>query len=211
MTGPDGQAEFAEFVRARYRALVRHGVQLTGDHGHGEDLTQEALVKTYRAWRRLHPGGDAEAYTRKVMVRAAWRIGRQRWRREIPTDALPDGRADDPYEPRDLARLVRATLRALPAQQRVVLLLRFWAGLTEQEVSTVLDCRVGTVKSRGHRAFTALRCPGSPLADALAPPHRSTPEHRGSHLDRTTGPHPADNRFEPDREPFDVLRCFVAV
>ncbi|WP_255527688.1 SigE family RNA polymerase sigma factor [Plantactinospora alkalitolerans] len=146
--------------------LVRHGERLTGDHGHGEDLAQEALVKTYRAWLRLHPDGDAEAYTKKVMTRAAWRTGRQRWRREIPTDVLPDGRADDPYEPRDLARLVRATLRALPAQQRAVLLLRFWAGLTEQEVSTVLGCRVGTVKSRAHRAFTALR---RPLADALAP------------------------------------------
>jgi DNA-directed RNA polymerase specialized sigma24 family protein len=89
--------------------------------------------------------------------------------REITTDALPDGRADDPYEPRDLARLVRTTLRALPARQRGVLLPRFRAGLTEQQVSAVLDCRIGTVKSRAHRAFTALRRPGSPLAEALAP------------------------------------------
>jgi RNA polymerase sigma-70 factor (sigma-E family) len=180
VTGRDGQAEFAEFVRTRYPGLVRHGVRLTGDHGHGEDLTQEALVKTYRAWRRLHSDGDAEAYTKKVMMRAAWRIGRQRWRREIPTDVLPDGRTDDPYEPRDLARLVLATLRALPAQQRVVLLLRFWVGLTEREVSAVLGCHVGTVKSRAHRAISALRRPGGPLADAFAPataPARPTSPH----------------------------------
>ena len=80
MTGPDG---FADFVAARYTALVRHGALLTGDRGHGEDLTQEALIRTYRAWRRLYPDGDPEAYTRRVMVRAAWRAGRRMWRREV--------------------------------------------------------------------------------------------------------------------------------
>jgi hypothetical protein len=67
---PEG---FREFVLARYAALVRLGTLLTGDLGHGEDLVQGSLVKTFRARRRLHPHGDAEAYTRTVMARAAWR------------------------------------------------------------------------------------------------------------------------------------------
>jgi DNA-directed RNA polymerase specialized sigma24 family protein len=63
--------QFTEFVRARYPALFRYGTLLTADRGHGEDLAQEALIKTYRAWHRLHPGGDPEAYARTVMARAA--------------------------------------------------------------------------------------------------------------------------------------------
>jgi RNA polymerase sigma-70 factor (sigma-E family) len=164
VTGPDG---FAEFVNARYAALVRHGALLTGDHGHGEDLAQEALVKTYRAWHRLHPDGDADAYTRRVMVRAAWRAGRRLWRREVPTGELPERRVADPYEPRDTARLVLTALRELPAQQRVVLVLRYWAGLSEQEIAGMLNCSTGTVKSRASRAISALRRVDGPLAEAF--------------------------------------------
>ena len=162
MNAPDG---FAEFVHGRYAALVRHGTLLTGDHGHGEDLVQEALVKTLRAWSRLHPGGDPDAYTRRVMVRAAWRAGRRLWHREVPTDVLPEGRAGDPYEPQDTARLVLGALRALPAQQRVVLVLRYWAGLSELEIATMLGCSTGTVKSRASRAIAALRQADGPLAE----------------------------------------------
>lgn len=170
MIGAGGVPEgFAEFVRDRYPALVRHGAILTGDPGHGEDLAQEALVKTYRAWRRLHPDGNPEAYTRRVMVRAAWRAGRRLWRREVPTHAPPDLAGTDPYDGTDTAQMVFQALRSLPAQQRVVLVLRYWAGLSEQEIAAELGCSVGTVKSRASRAVAALRRLDGPLADAFAP------------------------------------------
>lgn len=155
-----GPAGFAEFVGARYPALVRYGAMLTGDGGHGEDLAQEALVKTYRAWPKLYPDGDPEGYTRQVMVRAAWRAGRRLWRREIPAAAPPEKAVTDPYDGRDTAQLVLAALRALPAQQRVVLVLRYWGGLSEQEIAAQLGCSTGTVKSRASRAIAALRDSG---------------------------------------------------
>lgn len=147
--------------------LVRHGTLLTGDAGHGEDLAQEALVKTYRAWSRLHPGGDPEGYTRRVMARAAWRASRRLWRREIPTGVIPEPGTADPYEPHDTATLVLDALRDLSAQQRVVLVLRYWAGLSEQEIADVLKCPAGTVKSRASRAIDTLRRADGPLAEAF--------------------------------------------
>jgi RNA polymerase sigma-70 factor (sigma-E family) len=162
--GPPG---FAEFVQTRYSMLVRYGILLTGDHGRGEDLVQEALVKTFRAWRRLHPDGMPEAYTQRVMARAAWRAARRRWRHELPTDVLPETAAQDSYDSSDIAALVVAALRTLPAQQRVVLVLRYWGGMTEREVADHLNCSLGTVKSRAGRAMAALRRPESPLADAF--------------------------------------------
>jgi RNA polymerase sigma-70 factor (sigma-E family) len=163
--GPDG---FAEFVHARYPALVRHGALLIGDPGRGEDLAQEALVKTYRAWHRLHPDGDPEAYTRRVMVRAAWRENRRPWRRETPAATVPEPPPADPYEQRETARLVLGALRALPASQRVVLVLRYWAGMSDQEIATMLGCPVGTVKSRLSRAASVLRRSDGPLAGLLS-------------------------------------------
>lgn len=162
MNEPEG---FREFVAARYTALVRYGILLTADHGHGEDLVQNALVTAYRAWQRLHPHGDPEAYIRRVMTRAAWRSARRLWRHELPTTPLPDTPSADAYDAHDTAQLVLAALRALPAQQRVVLVLRYWGGLSEQQVADQLGCSPGTVKSRASRALAALR---GPLADALA-------------------------------------------
>jgi RNA polymerase sigma-70 factor (sigma-E family) len=157
---------FEEYVTARYTALVRYGVLLTADHGHGEDLVQASLVKTYRAWERLHPGGDPDAYTRRVMVRAAWRAQRRLWRREMPVAQLPDTAAADPFESTDVAHVVLRALRALPAQQRVVLVLKYWAELPEQDIADQLGCALGTVKSRANRALATLRT--GPLADMVA-------------------------------------------
>jgi RNA polymerase sigma-70 factor (sigma-E family) len=162
----DGSVGFEEFVSARYPALVRYGVLLAGDHGRGEDLTQEALVKTYRAWERLHPDGAPEAYTKRVMVRAAWRAGRFRWRERL-TATVPHTPAADPYDPHDTVTTVLAALRSLPAGQRVVLVLRYWGGLSEKEIADEIGCSLGTVKSRASRAIAALRSPDGPLADAF--------------------------------------------
>jgi RNA polymerase sigma factor (sigma-70 family) len=46
---------------------------------------------------------------------------------------------------------------ALPFDQRAVLVLRYYLELTEAEVASELNCRVGTVKSRHHRALKKLR------------------------------------------------------
>jgi RNA polymerase sigma-70 factor (sigma-E family) len=162
------EESFDEFVNSRYPALVRYGALLTGDRGHGEDLAQEALLKTYRRWRRLHEQGDPEAYTRTVMMRAAWRAARRLWRREVPAAAPPDHpAAGDSFDHRDTAEVVLAALRGLPAGQRVVLVLRYWAGLSEQEIAAELGCSAGTVKSRASRAIAALRRTDGPLAEAF--------------------------------------------
>lgn len=158
---------FRSLVEARYSSLVRFGTLLCGDRGRGEDLAQDALIKTLRAWPRVGLGeGDPEAYTQKVMTRAAWRAPRRKWWGERPTDRLPDlvDRAgSDAFARLDPADAVRSALATLPAQQRVVLVLRFWVHLTEAEIAAELGCSTGTVKSRASRAVAALR--GSGLLD----------------------------------------------
>jgi RNA polymerase sigma factor (sigma-70 family) len=66
-----------------------------------------------------------------------------------------------------MARAVLAALRALPAGQRVVLVLRYWAEMSEREIADVVGCSVGTVKSRASRAIETLRRSDGPLADVV--------------------------------------------
>ncbi|NHC13069.1 SigE family RNA polymerase sigma factor [Motilibacter deserti] len=161
MKEPEG---FRGFVESRYAALVRFGTLLCGDPGRGEDAVQDALLKTLRAWDRLDVHGEgetgAEAYTRTVMTHAAWRSARRRWWGERPTAELPEHAGADEYAAADTADAVRRALAALPAQQRVVLVLRYWGGLSEAEIAEQLSCSLGTVKSRASRAIAALRAGG---------------------------------------------------
>jgi len=163
--GREGPLGFAQFVDARYAALVRSAYLLVGDRGHAEDVVQSALVKTLGAWTRLAAVEAAEAYTRTTMVRLAARAARRRWRGEIATGELPEDTVAgaDPAT----AIAVRTALRRLPWPQRAVLVLRFLDDLSEQQTADVLGCSVGTVKSRTSRGLAALRSSGLLDAEVL--------------------------------------------
>jgi RNA polymerase sigma factor (sigma-70 family) len=124
------------------------------------------LLKTLRAWDRLGPDADPEAYTRAVMTHASWRAARRRWRGEHPTEVLPERAGPDAHAHVDTADAVRRALAALPAQQRVVLVLRYWGQLSESEIAAQLGISAGTVKSRASRAMESLRSSGL-LADTV--------------------------------------------
>jgi RNA polymerase sigma-70 factor (sigma-E family) len=157
-------AGYEDFVTSRYRELVRFGALLMADARLGEDLAQEGLIAAYRSWRKLAvPEGRPEAYVRRVMVRAARRARRRRWRDEVPTGDLPDASGHDFEDQSDLSVQVFTVLRGLPAGQRAVLVLRFWADASEAEVAQELGIAVGTVKSRMSRALAALRPIGLPF------------------------------------------------
>lgn len=147
-------------MAARYPGLVRSAYLLTGDRGHAEDLVQTSLLRTYRAWWRLADLANAEAYTRKVMVRLATRWRSRRWQGERPAEQLPETPAADAVAASDLATAVRVALLALPMGQRAVLVLRFYEQRTEAEIAEALGCSVGTVKSRASRGLEALRTAG---------------------------------------------------
>ena len=146
---------YAEFVAARQLTLSRIAYLLTGDHHAAQDLVQSALVRLARHWRRVRAGGYPEAYLRRIMVneRNTW------WRRQPPepVDPVPERAGRD--EASDLATRtsLMAALRALPPRQRAVIVLRFFADLTEAQTADALGCAVGTVKSQTHVALARLR------------------------------------------------------
>ncbi len=175
---PDVDDGFVAFVTGSYTGLVRTGYLLTGDRGLAEDLVQQCLLTTFRAWRRLDQPGSAEAYTRTSMARLASRWWRRRWRGEVPTDPLPEASIHDHAGDVALAEAVRSALAALPAVQRAVLVLRFFDDRSEQEIATMLRCSVGTVKSRSSRALQTLRARGLLLDDVAAPVAPYSAGHR---------------------------------
>ena len=153
MTGTED--DVASFVAARWQGLVRYGFMMTGDRAAGEDLVQEALLRCLPSWGRLDPPG-VEAYVRKVMARLAWKARRHPLRMSSSSGQAEPTTADIAETSSEQSDL-RQALRALPPQQRVVLVLRYWQDLSEAEIAELLGCRQGTVKSRASRAYAQLR------------------------------------------------------
>ncbi|WGX95379.1 SigE family RNA polymerase sigma factor [Nocardioides sp. L-11A] len=145
--------EFAEFVVTRRPALVRAVVLMGSPLADAEDIVQSALTTCYRHWTKVRRAGSPEAYVYRILVNTRASTWRRKWRGELPTDDLPDG-ITDPDLTTGIA--VRQALAAMPAAQREVLVLRYYADLTEREIADVLRIAPGTVKSRAARGLAAL-------------------------------------------------------
>lgn len=149
---------FQEFVRARWSHLVRTAYLLTGDAHHAEDLTQTALAKAYRSWRRVSGSDNPEAYVRRMLVTCNSDRFRKRRVKESLTDAPPERAGRDESVTRvDERGVLLGALAELPPRQRAVVVMRYWEDLSEAEVAEVLGCSQGTVKSQASKGLAKLR------------------------------------------------------
>jgi RNA polymerase sigma-70 factor (sigma-E family) len=153
-------AEYADFVRSQSRALLRAAYLLTGDQHLAEDLVQEALARTHRAWGRLRQPEHATAYARKVMHNTQV----SSWRRRRVAEVLPGpglewhtGRVDDLAEAAAERVMLRRALLALSPKQRSVIVLRYFEDQTEAEAAQLLGISVSTVKTQCARGLERLR------------------------------------------------------
>jgi RNA polymerase sigma-70 factor (sigma-E family) len=152
--------EFRDFFRAEGENLRRFALYLTGDREEAADLAQEALVRTYRHWRRIS-NRDPGPYARRIvvnLVRSAHRrrLLERKHEERHPSPPLMTG----PASIEEWMR-VKDALNTLSPVRRAVVVLRFYEDLTEPQIAQMLDRPLGTVKSDLHRALAKLR----PLLD----------------------------------------------
>ncbi|HRA75079.1 MAG TPA: SigE family RNA polymerase sigma factor [Propionicimonas sp.] len=158
-------AEFTDFVRQASPSLTRTAWLLTGDSHLAAELVQEALVRTYLAWRRVRRG-EATAYARRVLVNA--NIDRWRRRPPVPSPDLDRPDTTDAEQAVDNRDQVARMLAELPLQQRRVIVLRYFNDLSEADVAEHLGISVGTVKSAASRGLATLRSRYATLGGELS-------------------------------------------
>ncbi len=150
------EADFGEFVRMSLPGLLRYAHALTGNPHDAADLVQSVLEKVGARWGSvLRKDVEPIAYTRRALANAhisRWR----RHRREHLVADLPDVVAPAGTDRLEHEPLWQA-LRELPPRQRTVVALRFYEGLSEQEIAGTLGISTGTVKSQHSKAMAALR------------------------------------------------------
>jgi RNA polymerase sigma factor (sigma-70 family) len=132
---------------------------ILGDQSEAEDATQDALVRAWRAAATLRDPSDFDAWFDRILVNVCRdRLRRRGKVRLLTLDAVAGTVVvDDPFRRVYADDELLGAIRALGDDERVVLILHFWADLTLEAVGARLDCPVGTVKSRLHRGLKAMR------------------------------------------------------
>ncbi|MEV6343144.1 SigE family RNA polymerase sigma factor [Actinoplanes sp. NPDC051851] len=143
--------QFEEFAAARLPALLGYATLLSGDREQAADLVQEVLTKALLKWKRIGGMDEPYAYVRKMLTNEYLSFLRRR-KMTVPIDG---DLCDESHAERD--EELWELLRGLPRQQRVVIVLRYYEGLSDPEIAEVLTCRPVTVRGYASRALATLR------------------------------------------------------
>ena len=154
-------------------ALYGAALRMTRDVSLAEDLVQETLMRAYRFWHRFQPGTNIKAWLFRIQTN----IFINKYRKRQNEKKVFDGRQVDdllpryaveentylPPETRDeflkhlIGDEVLSALDALPFEFRMTILLADMHDLSYKEIAEILNCPVGTVMSRLHRARKLLQ------------------------------------------------------
>jgi|SRR5690348_2687719 len=148
--------DFEEFVRERSPALLRLAYLICGDSFLAEDAVQDALLKARRRWDRITTADHPEAYVRRIVVNQCLTWRRNRSSREVPA-TIAEGAEQDVSAEMAERDLVWRAIGTLPGRQRIVLALRYYEDLPDDEIAAYLDVAHATVRSLAARALATLR------------------------------------------------------
>lgn len=145
--------------QTHYSSLLRLAALLLDDLGSCEDVVQEAFIRVHAARSRVREPEKLLAYLRQTVVNLSRSTLRRRLigLRLLPKP-MPDAASaeEGAYDVLERDALIQA-LRGLQRRQREVLVLRYYADMTEAQVAAALGVSVGSVKAYGSRGIEALR------------------------------------------------------
>ena len=133
--------------RAEYTGMVRLAFTLVGSNAEAEDLVQDSFVDVAR---RLHEIRKPGAYLRSAVVSRCRSVLRRRRVMALHPPEPPAGLASAAGELWDV-------LGALPEDQRITVVLKYYGGYRASEIAQILDVPGATVRSHIRRGLTALR------------------------------------------------------
>jgi RNA polymerase sigma-70 factor (ECF subfamily) len=151
-----GDLEALGILYERHKNLVyRTALAVVQDPSVAEDILQESFLRLNRYARRVDTSLPLEPWLYRVTVNQAysWETRRRRW--QIPLDGVIDylvsPKSHSPEWRTELNQVrseVMEALHSLSVNQRIVIVLHYLNSLSLKEIADVLDCPVGTVKSR---------------------------------------------------------------
>jgi RNA polymerase sigma-70 factor (sigma-E family) len=159
---PNRDEAIGALFAAEAPRLIALAHLLTGERAAAEDLVQDAFVTLYRRWAWLRDKDSAKDYVRAAVVNGSRLALRRRYSaknlvRRVQQEGHPDApSAETTALLGETRRELRAALTELSVRQRQVVLLRYYADLSEREIADILNISRGSVKRHASRALDAL-------------------------------------------------------
>ncbi|HWC16304.1 MAG TPA: RNA polymerase sigma factor [Terriglobales bacterium] len=155
----DGVGEMLAVLFDRYqRPLFNFYCRLTGDRAVSEDLVQDVFFRILKYRQSYRPGTPFRAWMYQIARNARLdHVRKHPEALEFEPDMLPVVLPNDFAESDQQSALLHKALLMLPDEKREVLVLSRFQELKYEEIARMLDCEVGTVKVRIHRALRELR------------------------------------------------------
>jgi len=166
---PEASAFLEKAISEYGKATYNFAYRLTGNEADARDLTQDAFLRVFRAWQSFQPGTSFLSWIYRIVTnlhRDELRRKKGRFQEEIPEDNAPQEYggsrplATNPiedYVSRQLSETMELALQQLSSEQRSVIVLADIEDYSYQEISDMMGCSIGTVRSRLHRARALLR------------------------------------------------------
>ena len=144
--------------------------QLTGNQADAQDLAQNVFVKAYQALAGFRNEADFGTWLHRITVNLS--INEKRKRKPevyldnpVPTEegemprllASSEESPEEAYESMEFNAMVRSALKQLSPEHRAVLILRDIQGFSYDEIAEILDCSLGTIKSRINRGRQTMK------------------------------------------------------
>jgi RNA polymerase sigma-70 factor (ECF subfamily) len=154
-----------EALYDRYKTMVfRTACAITHEPSAAEEITQECFVRAYRSLDKVDTSTCLGPWLHRIAANLSynwWRVARRQWTTPLGDDFEGADRMDSERAAFTLGREnIRAIMQAVNSlcfDQRVTVILFYLNGLSLEEIAYVLDCPVGTVKSRLHYAKINLK------------------------------------------------------
>ncbi len=169
-------ADLEALYDAHHRQAIGLAYRILGDLGEAEEVVQEAFLSAWRSGHTYDPSrGSAHAWLLSMVRNRSIDVLRARRRR--PVQPLAEG--VDPPDATDVpaqaasnldAASARAALDTLPPEQKQVIELAYFGGLSHTEIATQLAAPIGTVKGRIRLGLDRLRLAMGVQQDALSSP-----------------------------------------
>jgi RNA polymerase sigma-70 factor (sigma-E family) len=156
--GPSADDLVSGLYQDHALALVRMARLLLCDQPSAEDVVQDAFLGLYRALPRLRDQLDVLPYLRAAVINGSRSVLRSRRRallRRVQHEP-PAPSAEAAAMLGEDRRAVLAALSRLPRRAREVLVLRYYLGLSDQEIAAAMGVSRGTVVSTASRGLAAL-------------------------------------------------------
>lgn len=158
---------FEELVRRTQRGLFYTVLRVVQDTHVADDLVQEVYIKAFQSLPELKTPEFFKSWIHRIAMNRAIDTRRSAKKAAehvfLVDDFFNAPAAEDPRDPEDpkhvaqLSAAVSEAIADLPDQQRVVLSLTMEKNMSQEDIAAVMECPVGTIKSRLHHARKTLK------------------------------------------------------